>query len=68
MASRNFVRGFLLGILATFAGTLVFSLPEVLVQQFKLTLPVIPGIPNVIVSMKILGSALFNWVITAFYY
>ncbi|GLC35730.1 Coiled-coil domain-containing protein 13 [Pleodorina starrii] len=67
-ASRNFVRGFLLGILATFAGTLVFSLPEVLVQQFKLTLPVIPGIPNVIVSMKILGSALFNWVITAFYY
>ncbi|KXZ56605.1 hypothetical protein GPECTOR_1g544 [Gonium pectorale] len=67
-ASRNFVRGFLLGVLATFAGTLVFSLPEVAVQQFKLTLPTIPGMPNIIVSMKILGAALFNWVMTSFYY
>lgn len=67
-SSRNFVRGFLLGILATFAGTLVFSLPEILVQQFKFNLPNFPGVPNIIVSMKILGAALFNWVMTAFYY
>lgn len=44
------MRGFLLGALATIAGTLLFSIPEVLVSQAKMTLPVIPGVPNVIVS------------------
>lgn len=68
-SSRNFVRGFLMGVFATFAGTLLFSLPEVLLQYLPGTvLPVIPGVPNIIVSAKILGSALFNWVITSFYY
>ncbi|GIL72791.1 hypothetical protein Vretimale_4438 [Volvox reticuliferus] len=67
-AGRNFARGLLLGVMATFVGMLLFSLPEILVQKFKLTLPVIPGIPNIIVSMKIVGAALCNWIMTAFYY
>ncbi|KAG2499393.1 hypothetical protein HYH03_002967 [Edaphochlamys debaryana] len=67
-ASKNFVRGFLLAILATIAGTLVFSAPEYLVQKFKVVLPTLPGAPNPMISLKILGSALFNWVITSFYY
>lgn len=67
-ASRNFVRGFLLGVFATFAGTLLFSLPEILSTQFGFVLPVIPGVANLIVSSKILGSALCNWVMTSFYY
>lgn len=42
-AGRNFVRGVLLAMLATFAGILLFSFPEYVQQLFKVTLPIAPG-------------------------
>jgi hypothetical protein len=38
-AGRNFVRAALLGLMATFAGVLLFSAPEYLSQWAKLTMP-----------------------------
>eukprot|EP00877_Chromochloris_zofingiensis_P008690 jgi/Chrzof1/4074/Cz13g19080.t1 len=38
-AGKNFVRGALLGIMATFGGVLLFSFPEILTQWAKLKLP-----------------------------
>lgn len=64
-AGRNFVRGALLGLLATFAGILVFSAPEYLQQIFRVALPVAPG---TIVALKVAGSAIFNWIMTSYYY
>uniref|UniRef100_A0A7S0RPY0 J domain-containing protein n=1 Tax=Chlamydomonas leiostraca TaxID=1034604 RepID=A0A7S0RPY0_9CHLO len=64
-AGRNFVRGVILGLMATFSGILLFSFPEYVQQIFNITLPVPP---SAIVTLKVAGSAIFNWVMTAFYY
>jgi hypothetical protein len=49
-AGRNFVRGALLGLLATFAGVLIFSAPEYLGQWGKIPLPAALTAPGIIVS------------------
>lgn len=64
-AGRNFVRGALLGLMATFAGILLFSFPEYLQQLFNIVLPIAPG---TVVALKVAGSAIFNWVMTSYYY
>lgn len=66
-AGRNFVRGALLGLLATFAGVLVFSFPEYIVK-IGIRLPTDIITPGLVVSLKVAGAALFNWAMTAFYY
>lgn len=49
-AGRNFVRGALLGLLATFGGVLLASTPEILIQVAKVKLPEFLSNPGTIVS------------------
>lgn len=65
-AGRNFVRGALLGVGATFLGVLVFGAPEYLSSYVKF--PAVLTTPGLIVSLKIAGAALCNWIMTSFYY
>jgi len=67
-AGRNFVRGALLGLMATFAGVMLFSAPEYLTQLTPIKLPAFITTPGIIVSLKVAGAALSNWIMTAFYY
>jgi hypothetical protein len=122
-AGRNFVRGVILGLMATFSGILLFSFHEYVQQIFGITLPISPAlIVSVLVarqgclsrhraphsmggllalggawevhgssatcvsapgaqcptwllpcfhaqvSLKVAGSAIFNWIMTAFYF
>lgn len=55
-AGRNFVRGALLGVGATFIGVLLFGLPEYLPGTIKL--PAALTTPGLIVSLKIAGAAI----------
>lgn len=65
-AGRNFVRGALLGVGATFLGVLIFGAPEYLGSYVKLQS--VFTTPGLIVSLKIAGAALSNWIMTSFYY
>eukprot|EP00878_Enallax_costatus_P002216 GHUV01002387.1.p1 GENE.GHUV01002387.1~~GHUV01002387.1.p1 ORF type:complete len:253 (+),score=40.80 GHUV01002387.1:166-924(+) len=65
-AGRNFVRGALLGVGATFLGVLIFGAPEYIANYVKL--PPVMTTPGLIVSLKIAGAALTNWIMTSFYY
>ncbi|GAX86315.1 hypothetical protein CEUSTIGMA_g13727.t1 [Chlamydomonas eustigma] len=68
-AGRNFVRGGLLGLLATFAGMVVFTAPESLAQALNFKLPgILATQPGLLISMKVAGVALSNWIMTSFYY
>lgn len=51
-AGRNFVRAALLGLVATFAGVLLFSAPEYLSQWAKIKLPDVLMMPGVQVGPK----------------
>lgn len=42
-AGKNFVRGVILGMIATFFGILLFSFPEYVQQIFRIQLPIPPG-------------------------
>lgn len=65
-SGRNFVRGALLGVGATFLGVLTFGAPEYLGHYVKL--PAVLTTPGLVVSLKIAGAALVNWIMTSFYY
>ncbi|KAF8062108.1 DRC9 [Scenedesmus sp. PABB004] len=68
-SGRNFVRGTLLALLATFAGVLLFGAPEYAGQlSAAIKLPDALTAPGLVVSLKIAGAALCNWLMTAFYY
>lgn len=67
-SGSNFMRGAILALMATFGGLLLFSLPEILTEGLKMTLPEGLTNPGLLVSMKVLGAALGNWVMTSFYY
>ncbi|WIA38144.1 hypothetical protein OEZ86_001502 [Tetradesmus obliquus] len=68
-AGRNFVRGALLGVGATFLGVLLAGSPEYITQIVpSITLPAVFTQPGLIVSLKIAGAAISNWIMTAFYY
>jgi hypothetical protein len=68
-SGRNFVRGLLLGLMATVGGMLIFSLPEAAVTALNLTLPAwVPTGPAVTLSVRIAGVAFCNWLITSFFY
>jgi hypothetical protein len=43
-AGRNFVRGVLLGLMATFTGILIFSAPEYIQQIFRVQLGIPPAL------------------------
>jgi uncharacterized membrane protein YgaE (UPF0421/DUF939 family) len=59
-AGRNFIRGALLGVGATFLGVLLFGAPEYLGGSLKaLNLPPALTAPGFIVSMKIAGAAIW---------
>ncbi|KAJ9508788.1 hypothetical protein QJQ45_028099 [Haematococcus lacustris] len=64
-AGRNFVRGAMLGLFATFAGITLFSAPEYVQQLLKVQLPIQAG---TIISLKVAGSAICNWIMTSYYY
>ena len=51
-AGRNFVRGALLGLMATFAGVMLFSAPEYLTQLAPIKLPAFITTPGIIVSSE----------------
>eukprot|EP00879_Flechtneria_rotunda_P007088 GHRR01007440.1.p1 GENE.GHRR01007440.1~~GHRR01007440.1.p1 ORF type:complete len:257 (+),score=71.45 GHRR01007440.1:107-877(+) len=67
-AGRNFVRGALLGVGATFVGVLLFGAPEYLGSALRVKLPSLLQTPGLIVSLKIAGAAISNWIMTSFYY
>lgn len=68
-SGRNFVRGLLLGLMATVGGMLLFSLPEAAVNALGLALPAwAPTGPAVTLSVRIAGVAFCNWLITSFFY
>jgi hypothetical protein len=68
-SGRNFVRGLLLGLMATVGGMLIFSLPEVAVNSLGLALPAwVPTGPAVTLSVRIAGVAFCNWLITSYFY
>lgn len=68
-SGRNFVRGLLLGLMATVGGMLIFSLPEAAVTAFNLALPAwVPTGPAATLSVRIAGVAFCNWLITSFFY
>ena len=68
-AGRNFIRGGILGLLATFLGMVAFTAPETIAQILKMELPgVLANQPGLLISLKVAGVALSNWVMTAFYY
>lgn len=68
-SGRNFVRGLLLGLMATVGGMLIFSLPEAAVGALGLALPPwVPTGPAVTLSVRIAGVAFCNWLITSFFY
>lgn len=54
--------------MATFAGVLLFSAPELAARYAGAALPDALKAPGVQVSLKCAGAALANWIITAFYY
>jgi hypothetical protein len=50
-AGRNFMRGALLGLLATFAGMVICTAPETLFQMLKMPLPgILATQPGLLVS------------------
>jgi hypothetical protein len=58
-SGRNFVRGALLGVGATFLGVLLAGSPEYITQIAKsVTLPAFLNQPGLIVSLKIAGAAI----------
>ena len=67
-AGRNFVRGALLGLIATYAGVLVGGAPEYAHQAMGLPMLEALKSPGMIVTLKVTGSCLANWVMTAFFY
>jgi hypothetical protein len=68
-AGRNFLRGGLLGILATFLGMVVFTAPETICQICKVPLPgILATQPGLLISFKVAGCALTNFLMTSFYY
>ncbi len=68
-AGRNFVRGALLGVMATFAGVLLAGAPEYLTSMSAaIKLPAALTNPGFVVSLKIAGAAVANWIMTSFYY
>ena len=51
VAGRNFVRGGLMGLLATFAGMIIFTAPESIAQILKIQLPgILATQPGLLVS------------------
>lgn len=68
-AGKNFIRGALLGLLATFSGLVVTTAPETLIQIFKLEFPeLLATNPGLLISIKVAGVCFFNFIMTAFYY
>jgi len=68
-SGRNFVRGLLLGVMATVGGIMLFSLPQAAVAAFGLAAPAwVPAGPGSILSLRIAGVALCNWAITSFFH
>ncbi|MEW5309973.1 MAG: hypothetical protein WDW38_001811 [Sanguina aurantia] len=65
-AGANVTRGALLGVMGTFAGICIASIPEVATKY--LPIPPLGELTNFLVPMKIACVALSNWLITAFYY
>jgi hypothetical protein len=59
-AGRNFVRGVLLGLMATFTGILIFSFPEYIQQIFRVQLGIPPAL---IVSCVTCFTLLFAFII-----
>lgn len=67
-AGRNFIRGVLLGIMATVFAIMLATLPEYIAQWMKMPLPAPLNNPGFITSLKIACTAACNWVMTSFYY
>lgn len=68
-AGKNFLRGGLLGLLATLIGLFFTTTPETLVQIFKFELPeLVSTNPGILIGIKVAGVCLCNFIMTAFYY
>ncbi len=55
-AGRNFVRGGLLALMATFGGVLLFSTPEMLAKWASVKLPAALANPGTLVSGQVFGA------------
>lgn len=65
--AQNLVRGALLAVFATAIGLGIFTVLESIKLALNIPLPApVPG--SLFISLKIFGTALANWIITAFYY
>lgn len=61
-AGRNVMRGAILGLMATFAGILLFSAPEYIKQIFKIQLPIADHVMvSKLVSLPVYDLARIVW-------